>query len=232
MARLLGNVTYRYWSGGLPRFSAEEFADSYKSIDTAIEVEFGDLFEAHGPKVIPVNEFFDSELGDPVLPHSLHGQLIGRLLGGHPASIDALVEEELKGQAHEQVTRTKGKEKRYPIGTNPILKVGDERFFLLALCHTDLATLKASCDVPTLWKALTGLWSEGRTRAGGAPVSVPLIAGGLAGIGLPPSQLLQLILLSIVIASRERYITSVIHIVLPWKCFGEIDLEPINELWS
>jgi hypothetical protein len=192
MARLLGNVTYRYWSGGLPRFSAEEFADSYKSIDTAIEVEFGDLFEAHGPKVIPVNEFFDSELGDPVLPHSLHGQLIGRLLGGHPASIDALVEEELKGQAHEQVTRTKGKEKRYPIGTNPILKVGDERFFLLALCHTDLATLKASCDVPTLWKALTGLWSEGRTRAGGAPVSVPLIAGGLAGIGLPPSQLLQL----------------------------------------
>lgn len=202
-----------------------------KSIDTAIEVEFGDLFEAHDPKVIPVNEFFNSEPGDPVSPHNLHGQLIGRLLGGHPASIDALVEEEPKGQAHEQVTRTKSKEKRYPIGTTPVVNVGEERFFLRALCHTDLATVKASCDVPTLWKALTGLWSGVRNRTGGAPVSEPLIAGGLAEIGLPPSQLLQLILLSIVTASRERHITRVFHIVLPWKCFGEIDLEPLNELW-
>jgi hypothetical protein len=121
-----------------------------KSIDTAIEVEFGDLFEAHDPKAIPVNEFFDSEPGDPVSPHSLHGRLIGRLLGGHPASIDALVQGEPKGQAHEQLTRTKGKEKRYPIGTTPAINVGEERFFVRGLCHTDLATVKASCDVPTL----------------------------------------------------------------------------------
>jgi hypothetical protein len=109
-----------------------------ESIDTAIEVEFGDLFEAHDPKALPVNEFFDSEPGDPVSPHSLHGRLIGRHQG------------EPKGQAHEQLTRTKGKEKCYPIGTTPAINVGEERFFVRGLYHTDLATVKASCDVPTL----------------------------------------------------------------------------------
>jgi hypothetical protein len=127
-----------------------------KSIDTTIEVAFGDLFESSGLKIIPVNEFFDSELGDPVSPRSLHGRLIKRLFGSHPASFDTLVEEELEGEPHSWVNRTRGKEKQYPIGTTPLIKVNDEGFFLPALCHTDLRTFKASCDIPTLWRRWPG----------------------------------------------------------------------------
>ncbi len=203
-----------------------------KSIDTTIEVGFGNLFESQGLKVIPVNEFFDSKLGQHVAPLSLHGQLINRHFGGHPASFETLVDEELKDETPEIITRTSGKEKRYPIGTTPVIKVGDERFFLPALCYTNVDNFKASCDVPTFWKALAGLWIAVRNQAGGEAVSVPLIGGGLSGIGLPPSQLLQLILLSIVSASKESHIASPICIVLPHDRFEEIDLNALDNHWS
>jgi len=77
----------------------------FKAIDTTIEVEFGDLFQSQGLKVIPVNEFFDSDLGDHVSPRSLHGQLINRFFGSYPAAFDALVEKELKDKPHDSLNR-------------------------------------------------------------------------------------------------------------------------------
>jgi hypothetical protein len=203
-----------------------------KAIDTKITVGFGDLFESPGVKVVPVNEFFDSDLGDHVAHRSLHGQLISRLFSGHPASFNALVDAELANVPHDVVSRASGRQKRYFIGTTPMITAGEQPFLLLALCHTDLGTLKASCDVPTLWMALSGLWAAVRNRAGGRPVVVPLIGGGLAGIGLPPSQLLQIIVLSLVTASRQSNLVSPITIVLPQDRFDEIDLAVLDHHWS
>lgn len=203
-----------------------------KAIDATVEVEFGDLFDSQDYKVIPVNEFFDSQLGNHVSPLSLHGQLIKRYFNGHAAQFEAQVDSSLKGEPYKVFARATGREKCYSIGTTPKIEVGDEVFFLPVLTHTDLSTLKASCDVPTLWEALMGLWKSVRNGAGGAPVAVPLIGGGLAGIGLPPSQLLDLILLSITSASKESPIGSTIHIVLSEKCFEEIDLRGLNKHWS
>jgi hypothetical protein len=202
------------------------------SIDAMVTVKFGDLFDSQGYKVVPVNEFFDSQIGDHVSPLSIHGQLIERFFGGQAEPFEVLVDSSLQGEKFRSFTRANGREKCYPIGTTPKVRIGDEVFFLLALTHTDLLTLKASCDVPTLWEALMGLWRSVRNGAGGAPVAVPLIGGGLASIGLPPSQLLQLILLSITSASKESPIGSPIHIVLSEKYFEEIDLQGLNEYWS
>ncbi len=129
-----------------------------KAIDTTVEIEFGDLFESHNSKVIAVTEFFDSEIGVPVAPRSVHGQLIDRCFGGRSDVFDSLVESELSSEPYTSVVRAKGKSKRYSIGTTPVIQVGDDRFFLCALCHTDPATSKAYCDIPTLWKALERLW--------------------------------------------------------------------------
>lgn len=203
-----------------------------KAIDVTIEVEFGDLFESPHPKVVSVTEFFDSEIGQPVSPRSVHGQLINRCFGGQSAAFDAVVERELASEHYEDVPRSKGKNKRYRIGTTPLIQVGNDRFFLCALCHADTVTLKAYCDVPTLWEALDKLWSTVRNRAGGETVSLPLIGGGLSGIGLPPSQLLELILLSVVDFSKRQHIASPIHIVLSPECFEEIDLDMLERHWS
>lgn len=203
-----------------------------KSIDTTIEVSCGDLFEAQGFKVIAVNEFFDSQLGQPVSRSSLHGQLIERKFEDHPEQLDQLIDSDLCNASFESIERSIGKQKRYPIGTTPMIAIGNERFLLPALCQTDTNTSKASCDIPMLLKALDGLWLAVRNRAGGHRVSVPLIGSGLSGIGLPPYQLLQLLILSIIIANRKEHIRSNIHIVLTRECLEEIDLDTLESQWS
>lgn len=203
-----------------------------QSIDTTVNVEFGDLFKAEGSKAIAVNEFFDSQLGNPVARRSLHGQLIEGMFQDHSERFDELVNEELTDEAFEEIERPDGKNRQYKIGTTAVIKVGAERFFLPALCKTDVGTYKAYCDVPMFLKALDGLWSAVRTRAGGEPVSVPLIGGGLSGIGLPPYQLLQMIILSIIIANKNGHIRSEIHIIILQEYMEEIDLDTLESQWS
>lgn len=203
-----------------------------KSIDATVEVKFGDLFEAQGLKVIAVNEFFDSQLGDPVARSSLHGQLIERMFQDRPEQFDGLIDKELRGIPFGEVERPTGRGKRYEIGTTPVVGVGAEQFFLPALCRTDVDTYKAYCDIPMLLKALDGLWSAVRNRAGGQPVSAPLIGGGLSGIGLPPYQLLQLMVLSIVIANKQEHVRSEIRIILARELMEEIDLKTLESQWS
>ena len=137
-----------------------------KAIDTFVELCFGDLFTYSGSKVIPVNEFFDSQLGEPVSPGSVHGQFISRFFGAHPASLDALVDRGLEDLTPTEVSRLAGHTKKYPIGTTAVISVNNEKKFLLALTHTDIQTLKAIADVTTLWEALVGLWGQVRNRAG------------------------------------------------------------------
>jgi hypothetical protein len=203
-----------------------------KNTNTLLDISFGDLFKAPGCKVIPVNEYFDSELGDHVSARSLHGQLLRDYFGGHPASFNERVDEDLKTQASEEVSRPTGRSRRYPIGTTAVVPARDQRFLLVAFCKTDLETLKAFADVPDLWAALSGLWRKARICAGGDTVSVPLIGGGLSGLGLPSSQLLQLLLISIVRENKREHIANEIQVILPDACLDEIDLRPIKDEWS
>jgi hypothetical protein len=203
-----------------------------KSINATVEVSFGDIFQSPYYKVIPVNEFFDGELGGHVSERSIHGQFIKQYFSGHPLPFNTLVEIELKGITSKKIPRTSGKTEQYPIGTTPVIQVQNDRFFLPAVAYTNLTTLKAYCDVPTLWQALAGLWSSVRNNAGGAPVTLPLIGGGLAGVGIPPQQLLHLIILSFVTACKMTPIVSPAHIILPYSLFDEIDLETLENQWN
>lgn len=203
-----------------------------KSLDMDIRVQFGDIFAANVAKVVPVNEYFDSALGDHVSKHSLHGQLITRYFSGHGESFDALVDQDLKSAKGKVVQRASGRTTKYPIGTTAVVNIAGDQFFLPVVAHTDIATLKASCDLPTLWQALAGLWETVRNRAGGAPVAVPLIGGGLSASGIPPAQLLRIIVLSAVSSSKRAHLRSAIHIVLPEDLFSEIDLGTLKDDWS
>ncbi len=203
-----------------------------KNTDTVVTVSFGDLFASHCHKVIPVNEFFDSKLGEPVSRLSIHGVFISQCFGGHGVSLDTLVDESLKNTPFDAVQRPEGRQKRYAIGTTAVVPVNEDRYFLVALSKTDLNTLKASADIPELWTALVGLWKQVRISAGGHPVATPLLGGGLSGVGLPGTQLLQLMLLSIVSETKKRKITKNIRIILANDRFDEINLETIKNNWA
>jgi hypothetical protein len=214
--------------GRVSTWKKSKIAFKIPHTNTTIEIIFGDLFKQCGIKVIPVNEFFDSEIGNPVSSKSLHGILIQKHLKGQ--SFDALVNKQLANiQAFEIKEKTEGKQKCYPIGTTVIINT-DSDYLVFALSKTRPDTCKAYCDLAIMWNALNGLWKKGRDASGGEIINVPLVGSGQSGVGLPARDLLNLIILSI-ITEKER-ITSKIRIVLYDAYFEELNLRDIKQFWK
>lgn len=199
--------------------------------NTKVTVLFDDLFERNGQLAISVNEFFDSEIGLPVSPKSLHGIVINKFFGGHPASFDQLVSADLANIVGENIQRSGAKNLKYPIGTTAAIKTNSHQFLLFALCKTDLVTYKASATVPDLVQALEGLCAKARVVLGGDTLVVPLVGSGLSGIGLPTNQLLQLILLVLVNETKKNQVALNIEVVIHPDRFDEVDLHLINTFW-
>lgn len=199
--------------------------------NTKVNVLFGDLFERDGYLAIPVNEFFDSELGLPVSPKSLHGIVINRFFGGHPASFDQLVSTDIANAPGQDIQRIGGKSRKYPIGTTAEVKTNSHQFLLFALSTTDLTTFKAAATVPDLINALEGLCAKARVVLGGERLVIPLVGSGLSGIGLPANQLLQLILLVIVNETKKNQVSLDIDVVIHPDRFDEIDLRLVENFW-
>ena len=197
--------------------------------NTTVEVLFGDLFKQDGLRVIPVNNFFDSEIGIPVSPKTLHGIMIENHLNGR--NFDAIVGEQLASVKSQTVKKTRGKQKRYPIGTTATIKT-DGDYLLFALSKTDPTTCKAHCDVATMWFALEQLLNRGRIESNGYPVNLPLVGSGQSGVGLRARDLLNLLLLSIVTATKSRRIAGKIRIILKYDLFQELDLKSIKQHWK
>ena len=200
--------------------------------DSSIEIKFGDVFAGKGVVVIPVNEYFDGELGDPVSKKSLHGQFIKSVLGGDSKQFVALTNAALAACSPQAcVQRPSGQCNRYGIGTVARLDVDQQRYLLAALSHTDLVSLKASATVDDLWTCLTGVWKGVRQHAGGSPVKVPLIGSGLSGTGLPPKILTEIIVTSFVCATKVQKVADSVTLVLPCRLTGKLDLKNIKRRW-
>lgn len=202
-----------------------------KNTNTKVEIEFGDLFKTKGHKVIPVSEFFDSKIGKPVSPNSLHGAFLEKILGGHLSIFDNAVNNQLANKHIDIVQRIDGKNLKYEIGTTITIEHNQSLYFVFALTNTDY-NCKAYSTPSLMLKALEGLWDKVRIEGNGVDINLPLIGNGLSRIGLPPSQLLQLILISLLKATKESDLSSTIRIVLTKDVFEKIDLEIIMNNWQ
>jgi hypothetical protein len=200
---------------------------------TCIEILFADLFALDGVRAIAVNEFFDSRIGRPVSPRSLHGMLITQCFGGHQQPFDDQVSAELAGLQPVPVpTKVEGKTERYPIGTTALITSNSDQYLLFALTHTDPATCKASADVTQLWDSINAMWKRARIECNGLPLNVPLIGSGPSGIGLPTRDLLNLIVLSAIVETKASEITKRIRIVLHKDRFDDLDLRDVRSYWK
>lgn len=201
--------------------------------NTTIEIVFGDIFRQTGIKILSVNDFFDSKLGKPVSEKSLHGIFLKHAFGGYPESFDAQVERQLKRIKFTEVSdKIDGKTKSYPIGTTVSIEANDQKYILFALARSDPATCKASSDVTLMWLAMHGAWQRARTEAGGHDINIALVGSGLAGLGLPTRDLLNLIVLSAITETKANEITRKIRIVLHRDRFEELDLRDVKKHWE
>jgi hypothetical protein len=203
-----------------------------RSTNTMIRIEFGDLFMQSGHLVVPVNEFFDGQLGTRVDGKSVHGQFIAKYYASEAKRFEAACDAALRGSQTETVERPGGRRKRYPIGTTAVVPIGPAKAFLFALSETDVETSKARANLPLMWSALQGLWASVRSHSNGHNVSMPLVGAGQSAVGFEPQHLLRIILLSALVATREREIAKRITIVLHEDLFDKIDLRALHHEWS
>jgi hypothetical protein len=200
--------------------------------NSVVVVRFGDLFEPSSDHLaVPVNDGFDGELGLAVAPRSVHGQYIQRFHHGNQRDFEAACDAKLC-KATSTPSGRNSRELAYPIGTTVALPLEGRTGFLFALARTDAATLKARADIPTMWVALAELWKSVRNQSNGHPVRLPLVGAGQSGVGIEPMQLLQLIVLSFVVATREGEVCKRIIVVLHPDLFEKIDLRMMQKLWS
>jgi len=192
-----------------------------------VKVRVGDIWSIEGHRVIAVNEFFDSSLGERVAPGSLHGQVIERCFGGDESAFEAAVDESLRSVGG--IGRpVKGERRKFPIGTVAPVRYGQWWIVLTALSRTNVTTHKARASIDDLWAALEGAWSSARDKASGQRVVAPLIGEGQSQVPLSTRALLQLMLISIGAASREREISKELVIVLSPECFAEMNLRDVT----
>lgn len=202
--------------------------------DSSFEVRCGNVFEGAGVIVIPVNEYFDGELGDHVSERSLHGRFIKDVLAGQAKTFMDLTSGALSGVApvERNVARPSGRRDRYPIGTVARVDLNDQRYLLVVLSRTDLVTLKASATVQDLWTCLEGIWKGIREYSNGRPVSIPLVGAGLSGTGLPPGNLIEIMVTSFLCSTKEGKVADRVTLVLPRRVVRSLDLNSIKRSWT
>jgi Domain of unknown function (DUF6430) len=204
--------------------------------DTKITLKYGDLFNEEANLLIGVNELFDGDLGVPVAKNTVHGQFIMRNYGGSAAAFRATVDPALAttGAQPKPTGRAMQPGNAYPIGTTVMVPNGAHSAFLMAMAHTEIATSKASSDVPTLWAALKGGLQSVHDQGNGEPLAMPLFGNGQAGIKLAPQHLLRLLILALVdfATSSNARLPKQITIALHHSCFSELDIQEIAQDWK
>lgn len=204
--------------------------------DTKITLKYGDLFREDADLLIGVNELFDGELGVPVSKNTVHGQMLVRSFGGSAAAFRAAVDPVLQatGLQPTTTTRTFQPKQAYPIGTTIRIPDGAHCLFLMAMTRTDVATSKASADVPTLWCALKSALQVVHDQGNGEPIAMPLFGNGQAGVKLEPQNLLRLLILTLVdfATNSAARLPKQVTVVLHETCFEALDIREIARDWK
>src|SRR5207253_9327562 len=142
----------------------------------------------------------------PVSEKSVHGVFIRKCFGGGVESLDLQIEQELASSKFKHVDKAEGKAKRYSLGSTAVINVNGQRYLLFALTTVDPITLKADADVTMMWIGLHDVWQRARNECNGERLNLPLIGHGLSNIGLPPRDLLNLIILSVITEPKANQI--------------------------
>ena len=188
-----------------------------------IVVKAGNIFEAHGWKLIPFNEYFDTQVDDDVIAHSsLNGQYIDSLNDEDKEALKQAISTDNKSPL-QRYDSADGKKTRYELGT---IKVFQD-VMMLALTHfneqNEPHTNRAEYE-----NTLRKMWKEIRRTHQGKSINIPLVGGGLTQLDdmtvKPNEQLLNCILCTLRTSTVTFDENVVINIILTKKAVETINL--------
>lgn len=199
--------------------------------DTKITIKVGDLFQQDAYLVIGMNDVFDTEKGDIIKATSIQGQFLTKVYNDDRQRLDKDINDALQGiSSQPDPQKTRGKNNRYPIGTVITLTVGTKKYFCSAYSRMG-NDLRAQSDVSKLSTSLEKLWEEIRVKGQGERVAMAVIGSDLARVGntVSHSNLVKLIVSLFIIASREKWITHELAIIIHPSQLKKVNLVDLNE---
>ena len=164
---------------------------------TKLTIEKGDMFKAseNAVCIIPVNEYFDTHLGDGIIQeNSVHGAFL-RMYKDRIPELRLAIDKELEGQQALSKNRTRTMvaglpQERYPLGTCVRFMDGGRIFILVAVTrfnkdeHVDVSAEEYPEVIRKMYNGIENLHN-------GNAVYMPLVGGGISGYQLEKMQLLM-----------------------------------------
>lgn len=81
-------------------------------------------------------------------------------------------------------------------------------------------------------QALDGLLVKAKSECNGTKLSLPLIGTGLSRSGIPVNNIIEMIFVAILVASKQADVTKEICIVIDKSKFENIDLKHLMDRWK
>ena len=205
---------------------------------TILKVEKGDIFALSENEacVIPVNEYFDTHVGDGIInPKSVHGKFLS-IFDNNILQIREDIDKQLSGVLNLPSNRKRTMidglpQKRYPLGTC-VRIINKERIFILVAVtrfnkdeHVDVAAEEYPEVIRKMYNGIENLHD-------GKAVYVPLVGSGISGYQLNEMQLLNTIIQAAYNADKLA-ITNGIHICIYGdEMWNKLNLNVIEYLYD
>ena len=181
--------------------------------NTNIVIRVGDIWEAPGKRVVPMNEFFDTENLGFIAENSLHGQFI-RKYEDKGEDIYSHIISTLKSRGINGIVmkREQGKQIKFRLGT--ICEYDD--IFMLAYTSFDKDN-RANLYGDNFPKCYSNMWNEIDIHNNGESVSMPVLGTGKTRFDkdYKPQELLEIMLITFrmsgVNLERRATLNIVIH---------------------
>ncbi len=196
-----------------------------------INIEEGDLFDAHDNLVIGMSDTFDTEKGTIIKPETVQGQFLTSVYGDNRQKLDkdlAIALKSIKFSVDKK--KNKGKSNRYPIGTVAYLNRESRKYFCIAYSKMN-NNFRAQSSIQMLTTSLDSLWTSIRTNGQNNGVSMAIIGSDTARLGHIGSyeDLIKLIVTSFVLTSREKVIAPSLTIFIHSKNSEKINILEIQD---
>lgn len=202
--------------------------------DTQISIVIGDLFEQDTNIIIGMSDTFDTEIPDIISPYSIQGQFLTRVYDGNLKRLDKELESALLGKTSVKTEaredKREGKLKRYAIGT--VTTLGSPHHYYFCVAYSKMSNSNvAQSSVSALWLSLSDVWDAIRARGQRQPVSMPIVGSELARVSnlVSRADLIRLIILSFLTASREHVVTNELRIVVYPEDAKRLDLRELAD---
>lgn len=186
-------------------------------------VKEGDILTSNGWKLIPFNEYFDTQVDDVIIAHnSLNGKYIDSLGDDDKEALKLAITAD-NNSPLQRHNSPDGLKTRYELGT---IKVFQE-VMMLALTHFNEQN-EAHTNRAEYEHTLRKMWKEIRRTYQGKPINIPLIGGGLTQLDdmteKPNDQLLRCILCTLRTSNITFDENVQISIILTKKALETVNL--------